>query len=98
LPKSKLFEISAMIARSFALPSHIMIHKQFLSRDGNATILPPLHCRRQTNIPRVSIALNSLLRKLPIVACEMFAGPVAWTIPRNRTIKTKQKLTGLFFS
>ena len=34
-----------------------MIHKQFLSRDGNATILPPLHCHRQKSIARVSVAL-----------------------------------------
>ena len=34
-----------------------MIHKQFLSRDGNATILPPLHCHRQKGIARVSVAL-----------------------------------------
>jgi hypothetical protein len=37
-----------------------MIHKQFLSRDGNATILPPLHCHRQKSIARVSVALNRL--------------------------------------
>jgi hypothetical protein len=59
LPKIKLFEISATIARSFALPSQSMIHKQFLSRDGNATILPPLHYHRQKNIARVSVALDS---------------------------------------
>ena len=56
LPKIKI-EISAMIARSFALPSPSTIPKQFLSRGGNATIyqLPPyqLHCRRQKNIARV---------------------------------------------
>jgi hypothetical protein len=34
-----------------------MIHKQFISRDGNATILPPLHCHRQKSIARVSVAL-----------------------------------------
>jgi hypothetical protein len=37
-----------------------MIHKQFLSRDGNATILPPLHCHRQKSIARVSVALNRI--------------------------------------
>jgi hypothetical protein len=58
LPKIKLFEISATIARSFALPSQSMIHKQFLSRDGIATILPPLHCHRQKSIARVSVALR----------------------------------------
>jgi hypothetical protein len=42
LPKIKWFEISATIAPSFALPSQSMIHKQFLSRDGNATIYH--HC------------------------------------------------------
>jgi hypothetical protein len=36
-----------------------MIHKQFLSREGNPTILPPLHCHRQKRIARVSVALNS---------------------------------------
>jgi hypothetical protein len=35
-----------------------MIHKQFLSRDGIATILPPLHCHRQKSIARVSVALR----------------------------------------
>ena len=34
-----------------------MIYKQFLSRDGNATILPLLHCHRQKSIARVSVAL-----------------------------------------
>ena len=40
---------------------------------------------------------NMRLRRLPTVACGMFAGPVGtmWTIPRNLTIKTKQKLTRL---
>jgi hypothetical protein len=37
-----------------------MIHKQFLSRDGNATILPPLHCHRQKSIARVSVALKTV--------------------------------------
>jgi hypothetical protein len=60
LPKIKLFEISATIARSFVLPSQSMIHKQFLSRDGNATILPPLHCHRQKSIACVSVALIRL--------------------------------------
>ena len=31
---------------------------QFLSRDGNATILPPLHVHRQISIARVSVALD----------------------------------------
>jgi hypothetical protein len=51
LPKIKWFEILATIACSFALPSQSMIHKQFLSRDGNATILPPLHYHRQKILP-----------------------------------------------
>jgi hypothetical protein len=49
LPKIKI-EISAMIARSFALPSQSTIPKQFLSRGGNATILP---------ITTISVALPS---------------------------------------
>jgi hypothetical protein len=54
--KSNDLKFRQTIARSFALPSQSMIHKQFPSRDGNATILPPLHYHRQKNIARVSVA------------------------------------------
>ena len=57
LPKIKKFELSATIAHYIALPSQIMIHEQFYSRDGNAMILQKLHCRREKNIARVSVAL-----------------------------------------
>jgi hypothetical protein len=37
-----------MIAQSFAVAEH--------DTQANATIFPPLHCRRKKNIARVSVA------------------------------------------
>ena len=41
--------------------------RQFSPRDGNATILLPLRCRREKNIARVSVALNNNLFCFPSV-------------------------------
>jgi hypothetical protein len=39
---------------------------QFLSRDGNATMLPPLHCQRQKSIARVSVGRSFIERETNI--------------------------------
>jgi hypothetical protein len=60
-----------------------MIHKQFLSRDGNATILPPLHCHRQKSIARVSVALGITQNSMKMVLHRRMGGKIRGGVDKN---------------